>query len=74
MADATVAFCEGKTEITTALLSTALVTLMKNDKHSRGLQALCDGGSDLNLILSRVVRTERWHTVRCTVKIGGLDT
>lgn len=56
-----------------AVVSTALVTLMNNKKKSKGLRALCDGGSQVNLILARTVRTEGWKTQRCLVRVGGVD-
>lgn len=56
------AVCEGGTGIKAAVVSTALVTLMNNKKKSKGLRALCDGGSQVNLILALTVRTEGWKT------------
>lgn len=71
--EASVAVCEGQMEIDTSLLPTALVTVMKENKQSRGLRAVCDGGAQVNLVLARVVKTERWNTERCRVRVGGVN-
>lgn len=63
----------GQESIWAALLATAVVRLRKKGDVSSPLRALCDSGSQTNLISAHAVKQLEWSTERCHARFNGIN-
>lgn len=59
--------------IWTALLATAVIRLRSHNKTSPPLRALCDSGSQANMISTTAIKQLRWPTQRCHARFNGIN-
>lgn len=60
-------------DICTALLATAVIRLRSHGKTSPPLRALCDSGSQANMISTIALEQLRWRTQRCQARFNGIN-
>ncbi|XP_055847948.1 uncharacterized protein LOC129913326 [Episyrphus balteatus] len=59
-------------QISSALLATAIVRIELNGQVSKPLRALCDTGAQINFISDNAVRSLKWPTQQCSIRIHGI--
>lgn len=60
-------------DIWTALLATAVIRLRSHNKTSPPLRALCDSGSQANMISTTALKQLGWPTHRCHARFKGIN-